>query len=121
MAAMQNINVDIINPAFMLLFLGTSVLCLVLAAHSVFRLQSPASLWLLVGSCLYLVGALGVTMVFNVPLNNSLAAARASAAAQAWPAYVGPWLNWNHVRTLASLGAAAALTYGASILGRSGS
>jgi uncharacterized membrane protein len=121
MAAMQFINVVILNPVFMLFFLGTSLLCLVLALHAVFRWQGTVSLWLLVGSVLYLAGSFGVTAVFNVPLNNVLAAAPASAAAKAWPAYVGPWLVWNHVRTITCLGAAASLTYAASLLGRSAS
>jgi uncharacterized membrane protein len=38
-------------------------------------------------------------MVFNVPLNNRLAACGPEQAQQMWPAYQRAWLRWNHVRT----------------------
>ena len=70
MAAMQLINVTIINPVFLLLFLGTAVLCAVLALYSVLQWQST-TVWLLVGCVLYLVGTVGVTMAFNVPRSTT--------------------------------------------------
>jgi uncharacterized membrane protein len=47
-----------------------------------------------------------VTMVFNVPLNDSLAAAGADGDA-IWADYLKTWTIWNHVRCLASLAAGA--------------
>ena len=48
-----------------------------------------------------------VTMVFNVPLNNALAAADAttSTGQDVWTNYLTNWTLWNHVRTIASLAA----------------
>ncbi len=103
-AAMQRINVVVINPWFMGVFMGTlllSIACVVMALRS-------ASFALLAAGLLYAVGTFGVTMVFNVPRNNRLErleAASADAAAY-WPAYVREWTRWNHVRTGAALLAA---------------
>jgi uncharacterized membrane protein len=65
---------------------------------------------------LTLVSALGcaVTMAFNVPRNDALAAVAADSAAGAslWTGYVTSWTAWNHARTAAALAAAALLTLG---------
>ena len=106
-AAMNMINVVIINPMFLGVFLGTGVLCAVLAVTSLLGWQRPGSGWLLAGCLLYLVGSILVTMIFNVPLNNALAAATPENASAVWQNYLSNWTLWNHVRTLASLGAAA--------------
>jgi uncharacterized membrane protein len=44
-----------------------------------------------------------VTMIFNVPLNNALAAVDPSSpeAAPVWARFLKEWTFWNHVRTLA--------------------
>jgi hypothetical protein len=66
----------------------------------------------LIGSLLYLVGTILVTMFFNVPRNNALAAVdpTSSNGARLWIDYVVNWTAWNHVRTIAALAAAALLT-----------
>ena len=109
MAAMQSMNVVIINPMFIGVFMGTAVLCLGLAVASIMRWQFPGSTWLLAGCLLYLVGSIGVTMIFNVPMNNALVAADPSSDAgqEIWKNYLTNWTFWNHVRTIASLGATA--------------
>jgi uncharacterized membrane protein len=99
MLAMQRINVLIINPVFMVVFLGTAALCLAVAVF-VFRGGfSSGALPLLSGALAYLLGPLGTTIAFNVPLNNRLAVASPGSAATQWPKYVSAWLVWNHVRT----------------------
>jgi len=110
-SAMQSINVVVINPLFMLVFLGTAVCCLILAVVSLLKWHQPGAALLLAGSLLYVVGTFGVTMVFNVPLNNRLAAQDpgTAEAARYWLVYLTDWLRWNHVRTLASLLATASL------------
>ena len=113
-AAMQSINVVVLNPAFLGVFLGTAVVCAGLGVSSCVLWQRPGSAWMLAGSILYLVGTIFVTMAFNVPRNDSLAAmdpASAEAAKQ-WPEYVSTWTAWNHVRTAAALAAAASFTIG---------
>ena len=116
MAAMQQINVAIINPVFLLLFLGTAVLCAVLTLYAVLQRQSITTVWLLVGCGFYLVGTVGVTMAFNVPLNNILAGSKAaiSVAPDVWPSYVKAWVRWNHVRALLSFAAEVSLTFAAT-------
>ncbi|NJM75642.1 MAG: DUF1772 domain-containing protein [Acaryochloridaceae cyanobacterium RU_4_10] len=75
--------------------------------------NQPNTVYLLVGSLLYLVGTFGVTMVCNVPLNDALAIANPDSTdgATLWAKYLADWTLWNHVRTVASLAAAALLTF----------
>jgi uncharacterized membrane protein len=108
-AAMQSINVVVINPWFMTAFFGTAAICLVMMIASVLRWPEPGTLYSLVGSVLYLVGTIWVTMRFNVPRNNALAAIDPAtpAAAPVWASYLATWTIWNHVRTLAAFVASA--------------
>lgn len=116
-AAMQRINVVVIGPLFLGVFVGTAVLAS-LGAVAAFAPWVPGrSTLLLVGAATYVVGCFGVTMACNVPRNERLARMDdASPDAQSyWPVYVREWLVWNHVRTASSLvaatTAAAALGY----------
>jgi uncharacterized membrane protein len=72
-ATMQSINVTAINPLFMTALFGTAAACLFLAVSALSKLPQADAVYLLIGSLLYLVGAIGVTIVFNIPLNDSLA------------------------------------------------
>jgi threonine dehydratase len=72
-AAMQSINVVVLNVWFFTLFFGTAVCCLALGIASIVRWQKPGAGYLLVASLLYLVGTILVTIVCNVPLNDTLA------------------------------------------------
>jgi uncharacterized membrane protein len=111
-AAMQSINITVINPWFMTAFLGTSVVCLVLIGSALLRWQQPGTAYLLFSALLYLIGCFGVTMVFNVPLNDALAAANPNSpeGADLWAKYLTNWTFWNHVRTIAAFIAAALFT-----------
>ena len=115
-AAMQSINVAIINPLFMVAFLGTALGCVALAVSSLLRWNEPSAVYLLFGSLLYLIGTIMVTVVINVPWNDKLAAVEADTAdgASLWLRYVVAWTAWNHVRTVAAITAAASLTFGLS-------
>jgi uncharacterized membrane protein len=113
MAAMQSINVTILNVAFIVVFFGTAAVCVLLTVAALVWWEESGALWVLVGSLLYLIGNVLVTFVFNVPRNNALAAAPATPdSARLWQDYVTTWTAWNHVRTWACLGAQAALTIG---------
>ena len=79
-AAMQSINVVIPNPVFFVAFFGTAALCVVLTIAALLRWGEPGAAWLLAGNILYLAGIIVVTMVFNVPLNNALAAVDPASA-----------------------------------------
>jgi uncharacterized membrane protein len=111
-AAMQSINVAVINPVFLGVFLGTAAACLLVMIFALARWPSPGAIWSLVGGALYLVGCFLVTMVCNVPMNNALAAAESSDAngAGQWARYLANWTAWNHVRAAAALAAATALS-----------
>ena len=115
-AAMNSINVTILNATFGIAFFGTAALCLGLGVTGILRWSEPGSAWLLLGSLLYLVGVIGVTIIFNVPLNNALAAISpiSPEGAALWTRYLAEWVPWNHVRTLTNTGALLAfiLAYG---------
>jgi uncharacterized membrane protein len=108
-AAMQSVNVAVINPGFMLALFGTAVVALVLAVGTYSRWGQPGQSLILIASGLYIVGSAGVTMVCNVPLNDALAAVQSGSpdALSLWPRFLKEWTFWNHVRTLASSGSCA--------------
>ncbi|MHC0066925.1 anthrone oxygenase family protein [Nostoc sp. UIC 10890] len=112
MSAMQSINITAINPLFMMALFGTALACLFLAIASLSKWHQPDAVYLLIGSLLYLVGTVVVTIAFNVPLNDALAIAKpdSTEGADLWARYLTTWTLWNHVRTIAAFGAAALLT-----------
>ncbi len=111
-AAMQSINVTVINPLFMTAFFGTAAACAILTISSLLSWHRAGNTFLLVGCLLYLFGSILVTFAFNVPRNDALAAVDPASAegARLWAGYVPGWTVWNHVRTAAALAAAAALS-----------
>jgi uncharacterized membrane protein len=109
--AMKAINVSVINPFFMTVFLGTAVVCALVAGGSLGWGNLASGKLILVASLTYLVGCLGVTMVCNVPLNNQLASsAGAAQTAVLWHRYLEVWTAWNHVRTTACIVSALLFT-----------
>ena len=115
-AAMQSINVFAINSWFLVAFLGTAGFCVATMIAAVTQWSEPFAIFLVLGGVLYLAGCFVVTMVFNVPMNEALAALPPTAPdrTERWASYVGGWTTWNHVRTAASLLAAALLAIGLS-------
>lgn len=104
LVSMQSINVVVLNPVFLGIFVGTAGVSLALGVASVLRWGQPGSAFLLAGALLYVAGCFLVTMVYNVPLNDSMAAIdpHAAEAAGRWSDYVARWSVGNHIRTLAS-------------------
>ena len=102
-AAMNSINVTVINPVFFAAFFGTALLSLVLAVGSWLWWDQASGKLLLAAAMIYLVGSIAVTMVYNVPLNNALAAVQpgTTEAASLWSRYLRDWTMWNTVRTVA--------------------
>ena len=111
MATMQTINVVAFNPWFGGAFTITAIVCVLVMIVSLFRSEQSAT-YAFIGGVLYVIGTLGVTAACNVPRNDALAAVAPSAAgaADVWSRYLDEWTLWNHVRTVAALAAAAALT-----------
>jgi uncharacterized membrane protein len=113
-AAMQSINVAAVNSWFLGAFLGTSAACLLVIFAALSRWSDPSAVFLLLGAVAYLAGCFLVTMVFNVPMNGALASLSPTSPERAaqWASYLADWTIWNHVRTVASLAAAALLIVG---------
>ncbi|KJK08288.1 MULTISPECIES: DUF1772 domain-containing protein [Pseudomonas] len=107
--AMQSINQVVLNRLFLALFFGTALTSIALLVWAYQRWPLPGSLCMAIGSALYLAGNVVVTMLFNVPKNQSLARLdpASAEAAVAWHRYVPTWNRWNHVRTVTALAAAA--------------
>ena len=112
--AMQAINITVINPLFLGIFIGTALLLLGLAIVAGLNVGQPGAVHVLAGAALYVLGCFAVTMVCNVPLNNALAAVDPASAdgAALWARYLRDWVFWNHVRTAASLAGAVVLVFG---------
>lgn len=111
-SAMQEINRRIVKTLFIPLFFGTAAASVYLLYVGMIRWSSLAGLMLMLAGVAYLIGCVLVTMIFNVPRNvrlGQLAADTAEAEAY-WRDYLINWTRWNHVRTLASLLAAALFT-----------
>lgn len=113
-SAMQSINVYAVKSWFLPAFMGSAVLCLAVAGLTLGKLDLPAARLVLAGAVIHFVGCFLVTIVFNAPMNNTLAAVSPAspAAAGTWSDYLARWTMWNHVRTLSSLLATALLILG---------
>lgn len=107
-AAMQAINTAVLNPLFLGVVLGSALVCAVLAVL-VSITGGPALA--LVGAVVFVVGAFGVTVTANVPMNNALAVLDADSdeGVRYWARYRVRWTAWNHVRVLAATAATALL------------
>ncbi|QKD01327.1 DUF1772 domain-containing protein [Mesorhizobium loti] len=112
-AAMNSINITVITPTFMTALFGTGLVCLVLIAGAIIGWSQPGSFWLLAGALIYLVGNPIVTIVFNVPLNDALAAVDPDSTngAALWANHLSQWVMWNHVRTVTAIVAMACFIF----------
>ncbi len=111
-AAMQAVNITVLNPLFLSAFMGTGLLCAAAIVVALMVGEGHGSGYLLAGGVLYLLGNIGVTAVFNVPMNDALARvdADSQSALRIWHDYLAKWTFWNHVRTVTALAAAASFT-----------
>lgn len=108
-AAMQSINVVVINPSFMLALFGTALLCVALGVWAGINWSKAGSAWMMAGATSYVIGTAVWTIVFHVPRNDALAKLdpNAPASVAIWNDYVSVWTLGNHVRTAAAIGACA--------------
>ena len=111
--AMNSINVVILRSAFMPLFFGTTLACAALAVIGFMNLADGRSVYFIGGGLVYVLGMFGVTMLFNVPLNNALLAVTAETrtGTAIWQNYLRRWTRWNHVRTLSGVAASAVFMF----------
>jgi uncharacterized membrane protein len=112
-AAMQRINVVVMNPMFLSLFVGTALIAGICGVGAVVSWGSHRSYLLLAAAFLYVAGCFGVTVVFNVPRNERLARLQPESdeASAYWQVYLQEWTFWNHVRAVGASAAAAAATF----------
>ena len=111
-AAMQAINVAAVTFAFMAALFGIAVACGFLAVWALFAWDKGFAPYLLVGSALYLVGTILLTIAYHVPRNEALATVepRGADAESHWRRYLSGWIAWKHLRAATALAAAATLT-----------
>jgi uncharacterized membrane protein len=104
---MQAINVVIVNPLFLLIFLGTAAASLGLVIVGLVSPEPGAHVDAIVAGALYLVGSIVVTAAVNVPRNDAVDALDPAVpgSADAWLSYLGEWTAWNHVRTISCVAA----------------
>jgi uncharacterized membrane protein len=120
LAAMQHINSAIKNPVFMLSFLGPSIL---LPIATLQHNGQPEFLPLLLAAILHIIGANGVTIGGNLPLNDKLdqvdtGTVPSAEAERIRIDFQGPgsrWMQFHAVRTIAST-LATALVFWACLM-----
>ena len=113
--AMQVINREVFRWVFMSLFLGMAAISLFVAGCGIFGLSGPAGTLIMMAGLVYLIGCFGVTVFFNVPMNEALAGMEMSSGTTRdyWlQTYVPRWTFWNSVRTVACAVSAALLLFG---------
>lgn len=122
LTTMQATNRRIINPAFLVIFLGAILWTL---AAMVLQLASrgPSLPWIVTALALN-IGVLAVTRAVHLPLNNRLAAAgpadQMTQAADTRLQFEPRWTRWNTVRALLSTGALGCLPWALVVHGGTG-
>ncbi|MBF6327098.1 DUF1772 domain-containing protein [Nocardia transvalensis] len=101
---MNKINVVIVNPMFLLSFLGSVVLTGLAAALHLRADQRTVLWWILIALALNVVSLL-ITAVGNIPLNNQLAEAGGGDFAALRQQFENPWVTLNILRAVANTGA----------------
>ncbi|MEQ9814336.1 MAG: DUF1772 domain-containing protein [Azospirillaceae bacterium] len=108
--AMQAINVTVMSPLVMGIYMGTVPLGIVatLAAWAA-GWSGGAVLLMALAAATYTVGVVGVTGAGNVPLNNRLARLQPAEPESAgfWRHYCRRWTRLNHIRSVSGPAAGA--------------
>ena len=104
-AAMNSINKTILHSLFMQLFFGSSIISVLLIIVAFVQWNEAGTILILIAGAVYFIGMFVCTVLFNVPLNNTLARLdpNSTNAHQVWSLYLKTWTNWNHLRTVSSL------------------
>ncbi|MEN0000308.1 MAG: anthrone oxygenase family protein [Pseudomonadota bacterium] len=110
--AMQVINREVFRWVFMALFLGLAPVSLGITLFGLIQIGGGTGTVLAAAGLTYAVGCFGVTVLYNVPLNERLA--KMNLADQStmvfWQeTYLPQWTWWNSVRGSACILAAALL------------
>lgn len=103
---MQNINREILNPAFFIVFFG-SLITLVITTYLQFN--NKAVFWLVLASIIiYLIGTFGITAFGNVPLNNKLDVLNTTKLSvlelkNFRTYYESTWNQYHNIRTISGM------------------
>lgn len=106
--AMQSINVVIVNPVFVICFIGL-VFLFPISSYFLFKEGTTQLFYLMLGACLvYLTGVICVTFFGNIPLNNQLAGfdivnALPDEVAAMRKAFENKWNQFHLIRTVAAI------------------
>jgi uncharacterized membrane protein len=102
-SVMQSINRSIVNPWFLLTFLGAPALAI---GAVIARFVAGGGPWwpLLTATALALLSVL-ITAAMNIPLNNALDAAGSVDPGVIREAFESRWVSWNMARTVVSTAA----------------
>jgi uncharacterized membrane protein len=105
---MQAINQAIVNPAFIVVFVGAAFLLVAATIAALVTGSAPEGWWLLAATVIYMPGVLGTTVAGNLPLNDALAEIDLSSAtdadvASAREMYEEPWNRLHNIRTAAAV------------------
>jgi uncharacterized membrane protein len=110
--ATQQMSIAIVNPVFMLSFLGAPLF----ACAAVIGAGPSGRPWAIAGAALA-VGTLVITAIGNVPLNNQIEAAgpidSIADLSSVRDRFEGRWVALNTARSLTSLGAMACMVWAA--------
>ena len=109
-AAMQSVNIAIVNPVFMLTFLGAPLL----AGAAVAISGQTARPWVVAGLTLA-VSTVVITGLGNIPLNNALDSAglvdRIVDLTTVRADFESAWVRWNLARAVTSTASLACLVW----------
>jgi len=104
-AAMQSINITVLTPAFLSVFMGSAVMAVIAAGASLMDFGGNEGVLRITGALLYVIGVIFVTGALNVPHNNQLKEVEPENRQDhdVWDRYLREWTTWNTVRTIASI------------------
>jgi len=104
--SMQNINKEILNPAFFIVFFG-SLISLLITTYLQFN--NKTVFWMVLASTItYLIGTFGITAFGNVPLNNELETLNIAKLSllelkNFRTYYESTWNQYHNIRTISSM------------------
>lgn len=103
---MQIINREVFRWVFMTLFIALAPLSIMMAAYGFLYIEGYLGFLMTFAGLSYFIGCFGVTVIHNVPMNNTLAQHVANTAELTlyWEiTYIPRWTFWNNVRTAACI------------------
>ena len=108
LTAMQSINIAIQNPLFFTSFMGLLVIFPVTALKYYHAGANTTFCLILASAAIYIVAVFGVTILGNVPLNETLAKFNLNEASPGEVASIRrlfekPWNTFHTIRTIASI------------------